>query len=756
MGFAPLKVLGLVLTLAVPRLAPSADLPARTSWERPPLFTVPAAGLDAALPAAAVLTSVQADSPAGRAGLRVGDRLIAIDGCRVHDLAELRLYQAILPGDVDRETWTVSRDGALLELLITGLDAALAVGVDAGPPADEPGFPALLERCGLPVAEADRPLLAVLPGRLAHALREWLDAQPEAPRAPPWLAAIARHHLAALRGGKLLGEAGTVPVDLLSRYDAFLHAIAVRGDGPVPAAAGVDRFTAALWYPYPPIAGPEFGKPALGDDDLVRRLGSLVEDPVGSLAERRLAAGEWSARGDAGAERFLGQVAAALLDPPNHGGWPFRSSDIWTADTRAPVVAELRRRIAADAPDADLAGFALVGPLTMDAAADEVVATVERLRQRSPYLAWRASETVRRAAAMHHQPAVEARLAAALAKQPLQPPSGAIYRYCLGRSAELVELGGLAGPGLAKVFRSRPDLVAAALAADAPEAERWRADRIELCGQLNDVAWAMATDGNVLDPDGALEAARQLRQLRGRHLRGFQKDAVAACYARAGDFATAVRWLEADLREGGNREQRAGELRMRLALYQAGRPFSGREVQLVPTQLKFPDGSVRLEGFMAGDKRSGRWRAHYHGGAIAVDGMLYQDAPVGRWRTYAADGTLLSEGLATHGHHVGLWTTFHPNGKPASAGMFELADDDEQRVGPWEWRYPDGQLKEAGGFSAGKRDGLWRAWSPDGTLLAETHFLRGRQVGPTWPGTTTIEDLPPLQIEVVTVGADDF
>jgi hypothetical protein len=737
----------------------------------PPVFHQ-AGELTAASTPAGVVQAVTGGLPAERAGLRAGDRLLAIDGLRIHDQCELRLYHETLPYQTVSETWTVVRDRQLLAVVISGIDASATIGVRMVDADDQPTADQLLERCGITVAADDRALLRLMPGGVVQALQDWGAQQGPHPAPAPWLAAFSALVLQALRGETAIPGDVPVPVPLLASYDAFLRAVTagrIQGDrDPDPAALGVDRFTAALWYPYTAAPALALGTPRLGHEELARLLTALVEDPAGSQDQRKAAALQWTAFGAEGSpDRFLGQVAAALLDDERHGGWPFRSSLIYRADTRAPIVDELNRRVAANGEDADLAAYALLGPLTMNGDAQGVVNAIATLRADSPYLAWRGAQCVAGAVRMHGQQDVGKALDEANARQPLLalPPFPRIYLYCLARGRWLRDQCNMADYSLAHgrphIFRDRPDLVAAALGPDAGAVDDQLRDASTELDTLNNLAWAVATDGCVLDPATAGAVGAEMRRLFGRRLYAGYKDTAASCFARSGDAASAARWQSAAIAEIGGRidaNERQSWTR-RLAVYLGGGPFTEHPAHLLPLQENFADGGVRNEGFTQNGKSSGHWLVHRPGGGLAIDGWMQDDKPCGLWTWFAANGTLERSGWAYQGLHIGPWRTFHANGEISSSGAYLVIRGQEQRTGPWEWRWDNGKLKEAGSFLGGRRSGRWQCWTADGALASACDFASGAPVGGQWTGSANPEGTLPILLlrgDQPKPGASDF
>ena len=85
--------------------------------EVPTWFSVFPGYLTRHLAPAAVVTAIADGSPASAAGLAIGDRLIALNGRRVHDAREIRLLRSAMSSRHDQEIWTIERGQQCSQLI---------------------------------------------------------------------------------------------------------------------------------------------------------------------------------------------------------------------------------------------------------------------------------------------------------------------------------------------------------------------------------------------------------------------------------------------------------------------------------------------------------------------------------------------------------------------------------------------------------------------------------------------------------------
>ncbi len=709
---------------------------------------------------AAVVAAVAPASPAFAAGVAVGDRLLALDGRRLHDQHELRLLRSALSLGHDQETWTVMRNAMRMTLTIAGLSTYGATGATLADAEHDPDLAALLARLGSAVPDADAQDLHLLPGRIRHAFGAWLAAHPEVTSLAdaPWLAAWATTHLQVLRGEPVAPPGAPIPDDFLARVDHFHRAIAsAHAAGQIandPQALGCDRWFFALFYPFPPGTAPAFGTP-LVNPGLAEMLRRHLLDPVDSYLARNnfaILAMRIVDKED-GIARYLAQITATLTDPRHFEGWLQVEASGWDAATRNALLAELRARFDAHGEDADLAGCALCTALVSAGKSEEALAITVDMFTRSPYVAWRA-RNMAWSQAINLNRRDDARLIKAYGDgHPYShlPPYPEIYDYLLMRNRILWNLCCTmhCDPlhGVPMIMRTLPDLVASSLGQDAGVRDDSRQDIIDSFEQLNESAWTIATHAPWTDRDQAAIFAHMLMSIGGGDMNINQMDTIAACFARAGDFANALR-LEQEALDGSRPflKQQYDSFAARVALYKGHAPAtepSEPTPGIVESVKTWPGGGKKAVGQLLNSERIGTWRFYSGKGALVGLCGYRGGQPDGACLTFHANGNRAIEGFLIGGEkRIGRWRTWHENGNLASDGCYTFQDGKPLRTGEWIWYHASGQRRESGLLVKGRREGDWLAWGEDGALLSRTHFLHDRPDA-AWAGTPLPPPEPP-------------
>jgi hypothetical protein len=375
------------------------------------------------------IVSVDGGSRGDAAGLQAGDHLVGFDGHRVWSQDEFTLVMDVLNTPQAAHTVVVLRGDQVLELTIAAAPTRrVGISHDApAPPAD-----AFLAKAGIVHAPAAEPLAwrawQQVPGREWAALLRWDNAGTHAPDAWTWV-----HDLDALEvalATQDYAEAAkwkpVAPTPAIQAYCDFLARVAARNrDGeraPDPGALAVSPTRCALEYPWPLITGPDPGQWPDG------KTAQAMRDAGRLPAPQRQDAGQWAvaASGLPSAE-YLNTLHWAVLDPIDHGGWPFRHSSIYQYGGRESELIELNQRVAQAPTDrwyeygriiVQFQVSLLNGDEThahavacVDAAARDLAA----LGKQSPFLAWSGEDTLASATQWFHRTMLRHRLRAAFA-----------------------------------------------------------------------------------------------------------------------------------------------------------------------------------------------------------------------------------------------------------------------------------------------------------------------------------------------------
>jgi len=336
-------------------------------------------------------------SPAARAGVRVGDRIVGLDGLRVRTPAEY-MFVRYFYGERKTMTVTVLRRGALIDLYMddvlpvrrggfywrTHYDQFVPLLLEwkVVLPDNRPVFvsPGSKEQPGT-TAESQGAVLVSRPGRLLSrfpargwealaALMESGDAD-----ANSWCRGLlsAYIHLRYREWAKALAlittacPPGKAPAPFLSELAGFYARIARRPPDWNEAKAwsryGVDLQFFTVCYPYP-AGNRAIATASFSADPAFQRLFDLATMGHGADTDAIAARATEYARPDEAdrTQRYLGQVRSSLLDVEDHGAWPFRSPVVAEPEQCRVVLSALVDRLGGKSNDAVLTSFAILCP----------------------------------------------------------------------------------------------------------------------------------------------------------------------------------------------------------------------------------------------------------------------------------------------------------------------------------------------------------------------------------------------------------
>jgi hypothetical protein len=338
---------------------------------------------------------VAADGPADKSGLERGDLILCMDGFRILSDGEYVIVRGMETKQATIDL-VLNRGGKVIELQLKGLLPGRRGG---GFSFDhQPRLASIIKAYGLRMEQSDGEKLEAFPPSAEQYILHWFTSGQHRGKSKDWL----RQHLALYLNlvnqdfGKARAPTEEAPIPFINELNRFYLSIANHNKGgeqkPDWKSHGVELDFYALYYPFPRFRFPPASELTLTDREFVRLLGLRISDPTGSIEERRNAAREYTDK--RGGEEYVGQVKAALLAPRNHGGWPFRSSQVRFTARRKKTVAGLLAKYEQAGPDAVLYAYCLVAPTTMDRNYAKVGEYINFIARESPYLGVRAVNLV--------------------------------------------------------------------------------------------------------------------------------------------------------------------------------------------------------------------------------------------------------------------------------------------------------------------------------------------------------------------------
>jgi len=689
-----------------------------------------------------VVDGVVSDSPAADAGFVVGERILAVAGRRCHDLREWRYLVEMLPVGTDAYSAIVrGRDGIRerrLARLLPEWETGLRLADQTRAGEEPPDFVTLLRRFGVAIAEEDAPRFALVPARWTLVLLAEVSPREGVP--PGWLEDFVAAYLDSSRGGTT--AVGTIHGDtppFFTRLRGFYRRLARRratgGLPPDPAACGVDPAGYAWNFPYPHIPKPPLGEPSITDPRTRELLGRAHRDPrplLGEIAEHvdRLA-------GQGGlVDRYLALVVGAFLAPDRYTRGVYTDKSVYSVSRRRRIESELEERLAAE-PAADPAvvatALAVIHAVEGEGTGEDVVALLTRVREQSPFLAWRARQLVGKALRYHHRRGgrFAERIEQAFAGDPLQDPprDRSLFEYCAERDNRLRRILGddnwSARDGIPHEFRREVVAVVRALRDREGLSGQRAVNRGRLARSWIAYAELRSTDPHVFDPGESLHAGERVIALEGRELDADGLAVVAACFGAAGDYARALRWGEAALEVSRRKDRPTDELEDLLARARRREPpVDEAEFELIERR----NVAARTIDHHLDGVRTGPFRSWYPDGGTKTEGIYHRGRRVGRWQVLRPDGDPREEGRYLADRRFGEWVFYHPGGRPSHRGRFSGAGAGE-RIGVWTSYHPDGTEKEKGFYYRGRRHGTWTGWHDNGVRAWRADYRHGRMRG---------------------------
>ena len=114
-------------------------------------------------------------------------------------------------------------------------------------------------------------------------------------------------------------------------------------------------------------------------------------------------------------------------------------------------------------------------------------------------------------------------------------------------------------------------------------------------------------------------------------------------------------------------------------------------------------------------------------GVLISEGVVDEEGNRnGAWKDYSANGVVIAEGNYTDNRRSGTWKFFNANGKPEQTGAYTNGRID----GTWRWYYPEGELLREEDYYQGRRDGPYTEFTRTGEIIAQGTYTDGEKNGP--------------------------
>ncbi len=132
---------------------------------------------------------------------------------------------------------------------------------------------------------------------------------------------------------------------------------------------------------------------------------------------------------------------------------------------------------------------------------------------------------------------------------------------------------------------------------------------------------------------------------------------------------------------------------------------------------------------------------YYQDGARRAEGRLAfsserripgaDERELGTWTWWYPNGERRESGTYTDGKRSGEWTQWYPNGQRRSRGSreFDAVTHSSPREGTWTFWHETGVIIARGPYVKGLREGPWTFWYDNGDVASFGPFVKGRREG---------------------------
>jgi hypothetical protein len=398
-----------------------------------------------------VIAAVAPASPGERAGLQVGDRILAYDGYRIYGSWDMTYLRQFKKRRVTSIELIVNRDGTLIAMPMKDLDENWRIGIVTTH--DHATWLDLLDELKIAYEPEDIPFLVFQSPRTAIELKEWLNADPANRSRTEWVKAFfaLRKKLAFQEWKQVRPIDEKIPLPHFRQLADFYVSVAKRNaqgeQPPDPSAHNVDRDFYVCAYPMPRLLLPPLGKYRSSDKTFDVWLQTFnrnylqFEPPAEAFDVKD----DGDRRDATPIEVYLNHVKMSIAAPRRHGGWPmrFQSEDFDALNpvSRQEMIRQLEELRAKHNSDEPLYCCALSQLYATHGDTKAVKACLESLWELSPLLAYRAASsnhanllTARNLKRADYEAFEQWRLSHL---GPLAPKETVLFKYVLDRDRSL-------------------------------------------------------------------------------------------------------------------------------------------------------------------------------------------------------------------------------------------------------------------------------------------------------------------------------
>ncbi|MHC4874175.1 MAG: hypothetical protein ACYTFY_20180 [Planctomycetota bacterium] len=340
-----------------------------------------------------------ADKGKIRSGLQKGDLIIGLDGYRVYDLMTYDMIRLRKGADQKYLVIMVKRNNEFHEVKVRNFYPVRSGGFYARKVAPETFMDVLLQ-LEVQVNPKLFNSFNYFGGEAYEKLKVWLKNTPENERDFSWLKDFVTLYTecAFQNWEKVPLEIKKSPIPFFNTLADFSRQIADGFKKDINFIASPKNLSVTPefymgFYPFSLPKFPELGDLQFDDKKFLKALKKVKDNPRGEEA-KRLAQTFYRSGDFDEPESYIHYVKKALIDNKNQGGWPVRYSPLYKEESRKELIDYIVPRLEKKGSNELLYVYALLGPMLHEENFEKIIELEKILRERSPYLAFMARNTV--------------------------------------------------------------------------------------------------------------------------------------------------------------------------------------------------------------------------------------------------------------------------------------------------------------------------------------------------------------------------